>query len=73
MTRAHALVAYACPQGNDPATLLIHGGSLIVGPLGDVLAGPVYDRDAVVTADIDIEDVIRGKYGLDVAGHYARP
>jgi nitrilase len=38
-----------------------------------VLAGPVYGREAVLTADIDLDDTIRGKYDLDVAGHYARP
>jgi len=73
MTRADAPDAYACVQGNDPSTVLIRGGSVIVGPLGDVLAGPVYDREAVLTADIDPADTIRGKYDLDVAGHYARP
>ena len=72
-TRADAPDSYACVQGDDPATVLIRGGSVIVGPLGDVLAGPVYDREAVITADIDLSDTIRGKYDLDVAGHYARP
>lgn len=73
MTRADAPDAYDCAQGNDPSTVLIRGGSVIVGPLGDVLAGPVYDREAVLTADIDLTDTIRGKFDLDVAGHYARP
>ena len=41
--------------------------------IGDVLAGPVYDKEAVITADIDLSDAIRGKYDLDVVGHYARP
>jgi nitrilase len=73
MTRADAPEQYDCPQGNDPTTVLIRGGSVIVGPLGDVLAGPVYGKEALVTADIDLLDTIRGKYDLDVAGHYARP
>jgi nitrilase len=73
LTRADAPDSYACAQGNDPAIVLIRGGSVIVGPLGDVLAGPVYDKEAVVTADIDLSDTIRGKYDLDVVGHYARP
>lgn len=73
LTRADAPEAYDCIQGHDPATPLIRGGSVIVDPLGTVLAGPVYDREAVLTADIDLEDAIRGKYDLDVAGHYARP
>ena len=73
LTRADAPHTYDCVQGNDPATVLIRGGSVIVGPLGDVLAGPVYDNEAVIAADIDLADIIRGKYDLDVAGHYARP
>lgn len=73
LTRADAPDAYDCVQGNDASTVLIRGGSVIVGPLGDVLAGPVYDKEAVIAADIDLLDAIRGKYDLDVAGHYARP
>lgn len=73
LTRADAPAAYDCIQGDDPSTVLIRGGSVIVGPFGDVLAGPVYDREAVIAADIDLDDAIRGKFDLDVAGHYARP
>ncbi|MFC5386041.1 nitrilase-related carbon-nitrogen hydrolase [Aquamicrobium segne] len=73
MTRADAPPDYDCVQGNDPSTVLIRGGSVIVGPLGDVLAGPVYDQEAVLSADIDLTDTIRAKYDLDVVGHYARP
>lgn len=73
MTRADAPESYDCIQGDDPKTELIRGGSVIVGPLGDVLAGPVYGREAVIAADIDLLDAIRGKYDLDVTGHYARP
>jgi nitrilase len=73
MTRADAPENYRCHQGDDPATVLIRGGSVIVNPFGEIIAGPIYDREAIITADIDLEDVIRGKYDLDVAGHYARP
>lgn len=73
MTRGDAPADYDCHQGNDPQTVLIRGGSVIVNPLGEIVAGPVYDREAIITADIDMDDVIRGKYDLDVAGHYARP
>jgi nitrilase len=73
LTRADAPADYACIQGNDPATELIKGGSVIVSPLGEVLKGPARGGEAIVTADIDLDDCIRGKYDLDVAGHYARP
>jgi nitrilase len=52
---------------------LIRGGSIIVSPLGEVLAGPVYDREELLVAKVDLDDVVRGRYDLDVIGHYARP
>jgi len=51
----------------------IRGGSLIVGPLGKVLAGPDYSGECILTADIDVGETVEGKFDLDVAGHYARP
>jgi len=73
LTRADAPDDYDCIQGDQPETELIRGGSVIVSPLGEVLAGPVYGREAVIAADIDLNDILRGKYDLDVTGHYARP
>jgi len=64
---------YACIQGDDPQTELIRGGSVIISPLGEVLAGPVYGSEAILSVEIDPLDTIRGKYDLDVSGHYARP
>ena len=52
---------------------LIRGGSMIVGPLGDVLAGPLENEAALVTAAIDPGEIVRARYDLDVSGHYARP
>jgi nitrilase len=46
---------------------------VIISPLGRILAGPVYGEDAVLLADLDRGDLARGKFDLDVAGHYARP
>lgn len=73
LTRGDAPEAYDCPQGTDPDTVLIRGGSVIVDPLGEVVAGPIYGREAIIAANIDLDDAIRGKYDLDVIGHYARP
>ena len=64
---------YLAIQGDDPDTLIIRGGSCIVGPLGQILAGPDYEGECILTADIDLGDIARGKYDFDVAGHYARP
>ena len=60
-------------QGNDPDAALIRGGSMIVDPLGTVLAGPVYDQSCVVVAELDMGLIVRGKYDFDPVGHYARP
>lgn len=57
----------------ESGSVLMRGGSLIVDPLGRILAGPVFEREAILTAELDIDDVIRGKFDFDVTGHYARP
>lgn len=59
--------------GWDPQRPLINGGSLIVGPLGDVLAGPLHGQTGLLTATIDIDELVRARYDFDVVGHYARP
>lgn len=60
-------------QGNDPATVLIRGGSTIVDPFGQVLAGPCFGEEKILTADLDFRQIARAKFDLDVTGHYARP
>ena len=50
----------------------IDGRSLIVSPFGEVLAGPLTGA-GLLTAEINLDDTQRGKYDLDVAGHYNRP
>ena len=58
---------------DDPDAIVTRGGSCIVSPLGELVAGPVYDDEAILIADVDLRDTIRGKFDLDVVGHYARP
>ena len=60
-------------QGDDPETVLIRGGSCIISPMGKILAGPIFGEETILTAALDKDDIIRGKYDLDVVGHYARP
>jgi nitrilase len=52
---------------------LIRGGSMIVGPLGDVLAGPLENETGLVTAEIDTGEIVRARYDFDAVGHYSRP
>ncbi|HMO46628.1 MAG TPA: carbon-nitrogen hydrolase family protein [Rubrivivax sp.] len=56
-----------------PDTVLMRGGSVIIDPLGKVLAGPVYDEDALLSAELDLSLVPMGKMDFDAVGHYARP
>jgi nitrilase len=56
-----------------PDTLLMRGGSCIISPIGKVLAGPVYGEDALLTAEIDLNDIPRAQMDFDPVGHYARP
>lgn len=52
---------------------MIAGGSVIIDPLGKVLAGPLLGEEGVLSAELDMDDIVRGNFDLDVVGHYARP
>lgn len=70
--RCFVLSACQYAQGANPGES-IRGGSMIVSPLGKVLAGPCYEGECILSAEIDPGETAEGKYDLDVAGHYARP
>lgn len=53
--------------------VMCRGGSAIFSPLGEPLAGPLYDQEGILTADLDLGEVARSKFDFDVTGHYARP
>ncbi|KAK7059048.1 Nitrilase [Paramarasmius palmivorus] len=65
--------AVADANARNPDNIMIAGGSVIVDPLGKVLAGPLLGKEGVLTADLDLDECVRGKFDLDVTGHYARP
>jgi nitrilase len=52
---------------------LCRGGSAIYGPLGDLVAGPLWDQEGILYADLDMGEVARGRFDFDVTGHYSRP
>ncbi|MCC6244182.1 MAG: nitrilase [Gemmatimonadaceae bacterium] len=60
-------------ENGAPTDIVCRGGSCIVDPFGTVLAGPVFDREALLVADVDLAATIRGKFDFDASGHYARP
>ena len=73
LTRSDCPDGYGTTGEDEPAGVLMRGGSCIVSPLGKVLAGPNFEGETILTADLDLDDVVRGKYDFDVTGHYARP
>ena len=52
---------------------LCRGGSAIYDPAGECLEGPLYDRAGILTVELEMDAVSRGKFDFDVVGHYARP
>ena len=73
LTRADCPHDYAAIQGNDADTVLMRGGSCIIGPLGQILAGPNFEGPCILFSDLDLDEIPRSKYDFDVVGHYARP
>lgn len=65
--------AYASLFGDDPEAVVQAGGSCIVDPFGQILAGPAFGEETILTAEIDLRNVARGKFDFDVTGHYSRP
>jgi len=53
--------------------VLARGGSAIVGPLGEYVAGPLFGGEGILTADLDLRQVVEARFDFDAAGHYARP
>jgi len=64
---------YGAEIGADPDAIVTRGGSCIVDPFGNFLAGPNTSDEVILTAEIDRAQIVRGKFDLDVVGHYARP
>ncbi|KAF5727546.1 hypothetical protein HS088_TW22G01242 [Tripterygium wilfordii] len=56
-----------------PDSVVCAGGSVIISPLGTVLAGPNFDGEALISADLDLGEIARAKFDFDVVGHYSRP
>ena len=57
----------------DQPEVMANGGSVIVDPLGNVIAGPLWGEEGILTADIDLDQVIQSKLDFDPIGHYHRP
>ena len=64
-------VAYQ-PFADESDDVICRGGSLIVSPQGQLIAGPLWGEEGVLIADLDLDEVIKSKLDFDVIGHYAR-
>ena len=49
------------------------GGSAILSPLGEYVAGPLFDKEGILVADLEMAEITRARFDFDVIGHYARP
>jgi len=60
-------------EEKDSDYVMSRGGSVIIDPLGKFLAGPIFDKEDVLYADLDLEEIPRAKLDFDAVGHYTRP
>ncbi|WP_062207218.1 carbon-nitrogen hydrolase family protein [Streptomyces sp. NBRC 109706] len=64
---------YAAQFGTEPDDILMRGGSAVISPTGQLVAGPLYDEEGLLYADVDRQEIIRQSLDFDAVGHYARP
>ncbi len=57
---------------NDPDQLILNGGSCVIGPDGNFLTTPVFDKSTIIYQELDIKEIYKEKMTLDVTGHYQR-
>jgi nitrilase len=57
----------------DGLDVIGRGGSAILAPDGSYLAGPVYDEEAILYAELDLARLFEERQRFDPAGHYHRP
>jgi nitrilase len=64
---------YSTAFGEDPDTVFSRGGSCIVSPFGEFLAGPNFEDETILLAELDRDLLPKAKFDFDVVGHYSRP
>jgi nitrilase len=57
----------------EGAELLGRGGSAILAPDGSYLAGPLYDEERILYAELDPSRLLAERQRFDPVGHYSRP
>ena len=63
-----------CPDeiGRLP-DIVCRGGSCIVDPYGHYVTEPVWDREDIIFAELDMQKVPASRMEFDACGHYSRP
>ena len=64
---------YSTTFGEEPETVISRGGSCIVSPFGEFIAGPNFDGETILLAELDRGLLPKAKFDFDVVGHYSRP
>lgn len=62
---------YQAELQNEPE-IMSRGGSVIISPMGEVLAGPLWDQEGLLTAEVDASVLAKSKLDFDCVGHYSR-
>jgi nitrilase len=85
--RVYVLGINFCIRGSDvpqdiPGRDVVYGGeadwlsrgnTTIVGPEGDILAGPLSEEEGILIAELDVDKARASRRQFDPIGHYARP
>jgi predicted amidohydrolase len=58
---------------DHPDNWVLRGGSCIIGPDGNLIAGPVHEEETILYASLDLGCIAEQAMTLDVTGHYSRP
>ena len=63
-----------CPQEiGQLSDIPCRGGSCVVDPYGHYVTQPVWDKEEIIYADLDMQQAIASRMEFDGVGHYARP
>lgn len=57
----------------NPADLLQRGGSVVVSPDASFVTEPLFDKNGIIHAEINLDEVTEGHLLMDSDGHYSRP
>ena len=58
---------------SDQPDVMCKGGSVIIGPTGEIIAGPLWNKEGILFAELDLDEITKAKIDFDVVGHYSRP